>query len=93
MGRVPTVSNTSSRIENALLIASIAFFALGLVSILAALIVGMSDRFAVAEGFWPVVYGIALFGLPAGIILLATGLVVSHRRRRIETHKGDIADA
>lgn len=67
-----------------MLYAALAVLAFSLLAIAASLIVGMNDRWAVAEGWWPFVYGIALWGMPAGFALLAVALVLGQRRRRNE---------
>lgn len=68
--------------ERLLAYASLSIIAIALLSFFATLIVGLADRQAVANGFWPVVYGISLWGLPLGFVLLIALLIVTQRRRR-----------
>lgn len=86
---MPTESSTPSRLERALSAASVVVLLLGLASIAASLIVGMNDRFAVAEGAWPIFYGLAFFGLPVGFVLLIVTILLAQRRRRAALHEGD----
>ncbi|UOQ56412.1 hypothetical protein MUN78_12090 [Leucobacter allii] len=73
-----------SLLERILAYASLAIIAIALLSFFATLIVGMNDRYAAAEGLWPVVYGVSLIGLPIGFVLLVALLIISQRRRRAE---------
>lgn len=77
-------SSTPSLLERILAYATITIIAAALLSFFATLIVGMADREALASGLWPVVYGLSLFGLPVGFVLLVTLLIVNQSRRRAE---------
>lgn len=87
MERMSTEPSTPSLLERILAYASLTIIALALLSFFATLIVGLNNRFALAEGLWPVVYGISMIGLPIGFALLIILLIVSQRRRRSETRK------
>ncbi|MEJ6488323.1 hypothetical protein PQI23_01120 [Leucobacter sp. USCH14] len=82
-----TEPSTPSILERILAYASLTIIAVALLSFFATLIVGMNDRFALAEGLWPIVYGISMIGLPIGFVLLIALLILSQRRRRAETRK------
>ncbi|KIP51830.1 hypothetical protein [Leucobacter komagatae] len=73
--------STPSLFERILAYATVTIIVIALGSFFATLIVGMNDRQAVAEGLWPVVYGISLLALPVGFVLLVVLLVVAQRRR------------
>lgn len=73
-----------SLLERVLAYASLSIIAVALVSFFATLIVGLGDRYAMAEGLWPIVYTISLVALPIGFVLLIVLLVLSQRRRRAE---------
>ncbi|WP_255572786.1 hypothetical protein [Leucobacter tenebrionis] len=79
-----TEPSSPSLLERILAYASLTIIAVALLSFFATLIVGMNDRYAMAEGLWPFVYGISLFGLPVGFVLLILLIVLSQRRRRAE---------
>ncbi|SDQ05440.1 hypothetical protein SAMN04488565_0082 [Leucobacter chromiiresistens] len=87
MERMSTEPSTPSILERILAYASLSIIALALLSFFATLIVGMNDRFALAEGLWPLVYGISMIGLPIGFVLLIALLILTQRRRRTETRK------
>lgn len=89
MMRMPAAISKPSRLESVITAVALVLIALGLVSIAASLIVGMSDRFAVAEGIWPVVYGIAFYGLPLGFALMIVSVVLGVRRRRAALRGGE----
>ncbi|MEV8336927.1 hypothetical protein [Leucobacter sp. NPDC077196] len=82
-----TEPSTPSILERILAYASLSIIALALLSFFATLIVGLNNRFALAEGLWPVVYGISMIGLPVGFVLLIALLILSQRRRRLETRR------
>jgi hypothetical protein len=84
MDRMSTEPSSPSLLERILAYASLTIIAVALLSFFATLIVGMNDRFAMAEGLWPFVYGFSLFGLPVGFVLLILLLILSQRRRRAE---------
>ncbi|WP_245907503.1 hypothetical protein [Leucobacter massiliensis] len=86
---MPTESRPPSILERILAYASLAIIATALLSFFATLIVGLNDRYAMAEGLWPFVYGISLIGLPLGFILLIALLIISQRRRRAEFRRGE----
>ncbi|RZT66259.1 hypothetical protein [Leucobacter luti] len=79
-----TEANSPSLIERILAYASLGIIAVALLSFFVTLIVGMNDRQAMADGLWPVVYGISLIALPIGFVLLVALLIVSQARRRRE---------
>ncbi|MGO2140867.1 MAG: hypothetical protein ACTH30_10690 [Leucobacter sp.] len=81
-------TSNPSLFERILAWATVSIIVVALGSFLATLIVGMSNRQAVAEGFWPVVYGISLFALPAGFVLLIILLVLAQRRRSRDARRG-----
>lgn len=74
-------TSNPSLFERILAYATISIIVVALGSFFATLIVGMADRHAVAQGLWPVVYGISLFALPVGFVCLILLLVVAQRRR------------
>lgn len=82
MGQMSSSRHAPTKFESALTAVSLVVIALGILSVAAALIAGMIDRFAVAEGLWPVVYGIAMYGLPAGFIMMGVAVILGQRRRR-----------
>lgn len=82
MVRMSIESSKPSRIESALVYLALATIALSLLSIVASVVAGTSDRWAVSEGWWPVAYGIALWGLPAGFVLMIAAIGLGQRRRR-----------
>ncbi|QYM75320.1 hypothetical protein EDF60_0297 [Leucobacter luti] len=84
MKRMSTEPNSPSLIERILAFTSLTIIAVALLSFFVTLIVGMNDRQAMAEGLWPIVYGISLIGLPIGFVLLVALLIVSQVRRRRE---------
>ena len=75
-------SSNPSVIERILAYATVAIIVIALGSFFTTLIVGMTDRYAVAEGLWGFVFGISLIGLPIGFALLIVSLVLAQRRRR-----------
>ena len=87
MERMSTEPNTPTLIERILAYASLSIIAIALLSFFGTLIVGLNDRRALAEGFWPVVYGISMIGLPIGFALLIILLILTQRRRRHEARK------
>lgn len=76
--------STPSLLERILAYATVTIIVVALGSYFATLIVGMNDRTAAAEGLWPLVYGISLWALPIGFLLLILLLVVAGRRRSRE---------
>lgn len=88
MVRMSIESSRPSQLERVLIYAAFAIIGLSLISIIVSIIVGMADRFAVATGFWPVVYGFAFYGLPIGFVLMIVAIAVGYRRRRSATRKG-----
>lgn len=87
MKRMSTEPSTPSILERILAYASLSIIALALLSFFATLIVGLNNRFALAEGLWPIVYGISMIGLPVGFVLLIALLILTQRRRRAETRR------
>ncbi|MFF8817135.1 MULTISPECIES: hypothetical protein [Leucobacter] len=83
-------TSTPSLFERILAYATVSIIVVALGSFFATLIVGMSNRQAVAEGFWPVVYGISLFALPIGFALLVVLLIVAQRRRSRDARRGTV---
>ncbi|GAA1572011.1 hypothetical protein ACIFOC_01088 [Leucobacter aridicollis] len=81
-------TSTPSLFERILAYATVSIIVVALGSFFATLIVGMSNRQAVAEGFWPVVYGISLFALPIGFVMLIVLLLVAQRRRSRDARRG-----
>lgn len=81
-------SSKPSLFERILAYATITIIVVALGSFFATLIVGMANREAVAEGLWPVVYGISLFALPIGFVLLVLLLVVAQMRRSRDARLG-----
>ena len=79
-----TEPSPPSLLERILAYASLSIIGVALLSFFATLIVGLNDRRAMAEGLWPVVYGISLIGLPVGFVLLILLLILAQRRRRAE---------
>lgn len=77
-------TSSPSILERILAFTSLAIIAVALLSFFVTLIVGMADRGAMAEGLWPIVYGISIIGLPIGFVLLMVLLIVSGRRRKAE---------
>lgn len=84
MVRMSTQPSPPSILERILAYSSLTIIAAALLSFFVTLIVGLNDRQAMAEGLWPVVYGISLIGLPVGFVLLILLLVVNQIRRRRE---------
>ncbi|GAA2189869.1 MULTISPECIES: hypothetical protein [Leucobacter] len=82
-----TEPSTPSILERILAYASLSIIGLALLSFFATLIVGLNNRFALAEGLWPIVYGISMIGLPVGFVLLIVLLILTQRRRRTETRR------
>lgn len=89
MSRMPTESSTPTLLERILAFSSITIIAVALLSFFVSLIVGLNDRFAMAEGLGPIVYGISIIGLPIGFVLLIALLVVSQIRRRREFRRSN----
>ncbi|WP_244302999.1 hypothetical protein [Leucobacter coleopterorum] len=79
-----TETSNPSWLERILAYASLSIIAVALLSFFATLIVGMSNREVLADGLWPIVYGISTYGLPVGFVLLITLLIISQIRRRRE---------
>ncbi len=84
MVRMSTEPSTPSILERILAYSSLTIIAAALLSFFATLIIGLNNREAMAEGLWPVVYGISLIALPIGFVLLVVLLIVSQARRRRE---------
>ncbi|KAM9862969.1 hypothetical protein ACI1US_01107 [Leucobacter sp. BZR 635] len=80
--------SSPSLFERILAYATITIIVVALGSFFATLIVGMNDRQAVAEGLWPVVYGISMFALPIGFVLLIALLVFAQLRRSRDARRG-----
>lgn len=80
--------STPSRFERVLAYATITIIAVALLSYFATLIVGMSNRQAVAEGMWAFVFGISLYALPLGFALLILLLVLAQFRRSRDARQG-----
>lgn len=80
--------STPSRFERILAYATITIIVVALGSYFATLIVGMNDRQAVAEGAWVFVFGLSMYALPVGFVLLIVLLVVAQRRRSREAREG-----
>lgn len=77
-------TSNPSWLERFLAYASLSIIAVALLSFFVTLIVGMSNREALAAGLWAFVYGISLVGLPVGFVLLVALLIISQVRRRRE---------
>ncbi|SJN08273.1 hypothetical protein FM113_01800 [Leucobacter sp. 7(1)] len=84
MERMSIEPSTPSLLERILAISSLSIIAVALLSFFATLIVGLNDRQAMAEGLWPIVYGVSLIGLPVGFVLLVLLLILTQARRRRE---------
>lgn len=84
MKRMSSEPNSPTLLERILAFASLSIIAIALLSFFVTLIVGMNDREAMANGLWPIVYGISLVGLPIGFVLLIILLILSQIRRRRE---------
>ncbi|KUF06304.1 hypothetical protein [Leucobacter sp. G161] len=82
-------TSNPSLFERILAYATVTIIVVALGSFFATLIVGMNDRQAVAEGLWPVVYGISLLALPAGFVLLILLLIMAQRRRSRDARIGN----
>lgn len=88
MERMSTEPSTPSRLERICAYLAIIIIALALLSYFATLIVGLNDRFALAEGLWPFVYGVSIYGLPVGFAFLVVMLILAQRRRRADNRRG-----
>lgn len=77
-------TSNPSLFERILAWLTVSIIAVALASFFATLIVGMNNRQALADGFWPAVYGISMFGLPAGFVLLIVLLITAQVRRSKE---------
>lgn len=77
-------SGTPSLLERILAFASLSIIAAALLSFFVTLIIGLNDRQAMAEGWLPIVYGISIYALPIGFVLLVALLIVTQRRRKRE---------
>ena len=86
-----TDESTPSLFERILAYATAAIMLVAILSFFATLIVGLSNSEALAEGLWPFVYGLSLFGLPIGFALLIILLVVAQRRRSREAKQAAAA--
>lgn len=85
MGKMSTSeTGTPSLLERILAFASLSIIAAALLSFFVTLIIGLNDRQAMAEGWLPVVYGISIYALPFGFVLLVALLIVTQRRRKRE---------
>ncbi|MFC5339045.1 hypothetical protein [Leucobacter denitrificans] len=80
--------STPSRFERVLAYVTITIIVAALGSYFATLIVGMNDREAVAEGLWAWVFGISLYALPVGFVLLILLLILAQRRRSRDARQG-----
>lgn len=81
--------STPSRFERVLAYVTITIIVVALGSYFATLIVGMNDREAVAEGLWAIVFGISLYALPVGFVLLILLLILAQRRRSRDARQGN----
>lgn len=77
-------SGTPSLIERILAVASLSIIGAALLSYFVTLIIGLNNREAMAEGWLPIVYGISIYALPVGFVLLVALLIVAQRRRKRE---------
>lgn len=85
IGRVSTTdSDSPSALERFLAFASLSIIAVALLSFFVTLIIGLNDREAMASGWLPIVYGISIYALPVGFILLVALLIITQRRRKRE---------
>lgn len=73
-----------SLLERILAFASLSIIAAALLSFFVTLIIGLNDREAMTEGWLPIVYGISIFALPVGFVLLVLLLIVAQQRRKRE---------
>lgn len=81
-------TSSPSLVERILAYSTVTIIVVALGSYFATLIVGMNNRHALAEGLWPVVYGISLLALPVGFVLLIVLLIVAQRRRSRDVRRG-----
>lgn len=73
--------NTPSRLERVLALTTLAIIGVAVICFFVTLIVGMNDRFLLAEGVWPVLVALTYVGLPVAFVLLVVLLIISMRRR------------
>ncbi|MGR4010372.1 hypothetical protein [Leucobacter sp. 1207-22] len=76
-----TDNSSASVIERVLAYATIAIIAIALLAFFATLIVGLNGSADLAEGFWPYVFGITIYGLPTGFALLIALIITAQVRR------------
>ena len=79
--------------EKLLAYSSLTIIVLSVVSFFATLFAALFgvEREVLAEGFWPVVTWIGYVGLPVGLVLMITLLILTGRRRKrefLESGKG-----
>lgn len=75
-------SSNPSLLERILAIASLSIIGAALLSYFVTLIIGLNDREAMANGWLSIVYGISIYALPAGFVLLIVMLILTQRRRK-----------
>ena len=73
--------NTPSRLERVLALTTLAIIGVAVICFFVTLIVGMNDRFLLAEGVWPVLVALTYIGLPVAFGLRVVLLIISMRRR------------
>ena len=79
-----STSSAPSALERILAYATLTIVAAAVVSFFTTLIIGLSNREALADGIWPFVFGVSYVGLPVGLVLLLALLGISMRRRKKE---------
>lgn len=77
-------SSAPTLIERILAYASLSIIAAALLSFFATLIIGLNDREAMASGLWSFVYGLSIYALPIGFVLLVLLLILTQARRKRE---------
>lgn len=81
---MPEETSSPSLLERLLAYASLTIIGAALLSFFSTLIIGLNDREAVAEEPWSIIFGVSLYALPVGFVLLIALLILSGRRRRAE---------
>ena len=77
-------SGNPSLLERILAIASLSIIGAALLSFFVTLIIGLNEREAMASGWLPIVYGVSIYALPVGFVLLVALLIIAQRRRKRE---------
>lgn len=81
MVRMDTDNSSASVIERVLAYATIAIIAIALISFFVTLAAGLNGTADLAAGFWPYVYGMTIYGLPAGFAMLIALVITAQVRR------------